>query len=100
MEFSRFLHHWGEFDNGFYIFPCDAMSSPCCVAPNIPMVSWDESRSDRKKRDRREVAREAKVQPALGGYFTLRPMNEWAGWFTETVTFDREDEEENKEDEE
>ena len=58
------------------------------------MVSWEESsRGDRKKRDRREMAREAKLQPALGGYFTVRPLNDWADWFTETVIFDREDEE-------
>ena len=77
------------------------MSSPCCVVPNLPMVSWDESRGDRKKRDRKEAAREGKVQPALGGYFTVRPMNDRADWFTKTVIFDREDEEEeDKEDEE
>ena len=92
MEFSSFLR-WGELDDGFYIFPCDAISSPCCVVPNIPMLSWEESRGDRKKRDRREMAREAKLQPALGGYFTVRPLNDWADWFTETVIFDREDEE-------
>ena len=92
MEFSSFLCG-SELDDGFYIFPCDAMSSPCCVVPNIPMLSWEESRGDRKKRDRREMAREAKLQPALGGYFTVRPLNDWADWFTETVIFDREDEE-------
>ena len=64
------------------------------------MLSWDESRGADKERGPLEVAREEKVQPTLGGYFTVCLMRDWAEWFTKIVIFDREEEEEEEENKE
>jgi hypothetical protein len=83
---SAFLD-WGELGEGFYIFPCHSMGFPVCVVPNMPMIPWDESRGAKKKRDRKERERQDKLFPAIGGYFVVLPMTEWADWFTDSVVF-------------
>jgi hypothetical protein len=96
------LVEWGELEDGFCIFPCDAISRAVCVVPNMPMLTWAESRGVdtrgvEKKRTAAEMRREELVLPALGGCFTVLPMVSWTGWFTDEVVLNRVDEKEGEE---
>jgi hypothetical protein len=89
VEYSM-LVEWGDLDEGFYILPLFAIRGPVCVVPNIPMISWEESRGGKKKRDRKEERRERAVAAPLGGYFVVRGQQEWEEVFTDEVVLNNE----------
>ena len=88
--YSKFVE-WGELDDGFFIFPLTSIHDPLCVVPNIPMLPWPHPTGSDKK-IRADIRRLQQVLPR-GGYFTVFSMKKWEGWFTESVLFDRPDEE-------
>ena len=61
--------------------------------PAIATPLLDAADGTSKKRDRKELNRQQKVMPAIGGYFTVLPMEEWAEWFTNSVVLNRVEEE-------
>jgi hypothetical protein len=86
------LVSYGDLEEGFFIFTCDAIHSPVCVVPNTPMISWEESRGNHKKRTRKEMELEARVVP-VGGYMVLSPRSSWGEWFSESVVMNTSNEE-------
>ena len=89
VEYSM-LVEWGDLEDGFFIFPLYAIRGTVCVVPNIPMLSWEESRGAKKKRDQSEIRREQYVSVPLGGYFVVRGQQEWEETFTEEVVLNAE----------